>query len=109
MNVLMGDLVCLLDATDGNAGFPAFLVHDCPREADMSESLYQRYLKVFYELDIASGDADPAFQYIVTTTSVPPPELQKSPYLRLELSSETENELLFKRHLSLQKELQWAE
>lgn len=109
MNVLMGDLVCLLDATYGNAGFPAFLVHDCPREADMSESLYQRYLKVFYELDIASGDADPAFQYIVTTTSVPPPELQKSPYLRLELSSETENELLFKRHLSLQKELQWAE
>lgn len=104
LDVLMGDLVCLLDATLHDSAFPAFLVHDCPREADMSQWLYERYLQLFLELDAAAG-TEPPFQYIITTTSEPPSGLQTEPYLRLELSPKTEDHLLFRRYLTVQKDL----
>jgi len=41
LEVLLGDMVCLLDAATSEASsHPGFMVHDCPREADMSERLY---------------------------------------------------------------------
>lgn len=102
LEVLLGDVTCLLDsATSAGSNHPGFLVHDCPREADMSAALYKNLLMMVLEADVqlSSNDGVP-FQYIVTTTSAPPPELCEAPYLALELQPGSEEHLLFKRHLS---------
>jgi len=101
LEVLLGDLTCLLDAaTSNDSNHPGFLVHDCPREADMSALLYRNFLVTVLEADnqLSSLGGVP-FQYIVTTTSAPPPELGQEPYLVLELQPGKESELLFKRRL----------
>ena len=101
LEVLLGDIVCLVDAASTSASsHPGFLVHDCPREADMSERLYQPFLTMTAELEeqLASNGAAP-FQYIVTTTSAPPLQLQSAPALVLELRPGSDEGLLFKRRL----------
>ena len=101
LEVLLGDIVCLLDgATSTDNNHPGFLVHDCPREADMSAVLYKNFLLMILEADMqfaASGNVP--FQYIVTTTSAPPTELSEAPYLALELQPGSDEHLLFRRPL----------
>lgn len=102
LEVLLGDLVCLLDsATSEGSHHPGFLVHDCPREADMSGHLYRDFFLTAAEAakQWAQGDEAP-FQFIVTTTSAPPDELQKAPTMVLELQPGDEGALLFKRELA---------
>jgi hypothetical protein len=104
LEVLLGDVTCLLDAaTSIESNHPGFLVHDCPREADMSALLYKNFLKMVLDADtqLASADGIP-FQYIVTTTSAPPVELTIHPYLILELQPGQEAALLFKRKLKVE-------
>lgn len=46
LEVLLGDIVCLVDAiTSKENSHPGFVIHDCPREADMGAHLYQDFLK----------------------------------------------------------------
>lgn len=102
LEVLLGDMTCLLDAaTSTGNNHPGFLVHDCPREADMSAVLYKNFLLMAMEADqqLSRGAGAP-FQYIVTTTSPPPPELCVAPYLALELQPGDDEHLLFKRQLT---------
>ncbi len=101
LEVLLGDVVCLVDAASSStSSHPGFLVHDCPREADMSERLYQPFLATMAELEEQlTGDASVPFQYIVTTTSAPPLQLQKEPMLVLELRPGSDEHLLFRRRL----------
>ncbi|MCA8318177.1 hypothetical protein LGN43_28290 [Burkholderia multivorans] len=101
LEVLLGDIVCLLDsATSEVSSHPGFLVHDCPREADMSERLYREFFLVASEAAAQLGkDGAVPFQFIVTTTSPPPQEVQGSQYVVLELEPGTEEKLLFKREL----------
>lgn len=104
LEVLLGDLTCLLDAaTSNDSNHPGFLVHDCPREADMSALLYRNFLVAAMEADnqLSSHGGVP-FQYIVTTTSAPPPELSQKPYLVLELQPGRAEALLFKRKLEIE-------
>lgn len=104
LEVLIGDLVCLLDAAVTRENHhPCFLVHDCPREADMSEHLYREYLLAAAEAAdaLARDDAVP-FQYIVTTTSAPPASVQDRKHIALELSPGSGDGLLFKRRLQPQ-------
>lgn len=101
LEVLLGDIVCLLDSATSEANsHPSFLVHDCPREADLSENLYRSFFLTASEaaMQLAKGDRVP-FQFIVTTTSAPPAELQAPPYVVLELEPGDEEKLLFKREL----------
>lgn len=103
LEVLLGDVTCLLDtATSTGSNHPGFLVHDCPREADMSAVLYKNLLMMVLEADeqLSSGGGVP-FQYIVTTTSAPPPALCEAPYLALELQPGNDDHLLFKRQLAI--------
>lgn len=103
LEVLLGDIVCLLDsATSEASNYPGFLVHDCPREADMSERLYREFFLVASEAaqQFGQGGAVP-FQFIVTTTSPPPEELRGEPNTVLELEPGREEGLLFKRELVL--------
>lgn len=66
----------------------------------MSERLYQPFLAMTAELEeqLTSNGATP-FQYIVTTTSAPPLQLQSEPALVLELRPGSDEGLLFKRRL----------
>lgn len=102
LEVLLGDITCLLDAaTSNDSNHPGFLVHDCPREADMSSVLYKNFLMMVLEADEQlSCNGSAPFQYIVTTTSAPPSELCKAPYLKLELQPGNDDHLLFKRRLT---------
>lgn len=102
LEVLLGDIVCLLDSTVSEASsHPGFLVHDCPREADMSERLYREFLLVAAEAAEQLGnDGAVPFQFIVTTTSPPPEELMVEPHVILELAPGADEALLFRRQLA---------
>lgn len=102
MEVLLGDIVCLLDSiTSTDNLHPAFLIHDCPREADMSAHLYQDFLEVLLEIESYAGQTGMApFQYVLTTTSPPPKEMQQEPHLRLVLRPGNDENQLFKKQLS---------
>lgn len=101
LEVLLGDIVCLLDSAVSEASnHPGFLVHDCPREADMSERLYREFFLAAAEAAEQLGnDGGVPFQFIVTTTSAPPEELGGSPHVVLELAPGAEESLLFRRQL----------
>lgn len=101
LEVLLGDVASLLDAATSTSSLhPGFVVHDCPREADMSERLYREFLLMMAEAEQQLGrDGSVPFQYIVTTTSPPPEQLRASPFLILELRPGAEDGLLFKRRL----------
>lgn len=101
LEVLLGDVVCLIDsATSDESRHPGFLVHDCPREADMSELLYREFFMAAVEAaEQLTGTNGTPFQFIVTTTSAPPPELQSDDYVVLELEPGVDDKLLFKREL----------
>lgn len=101
LEVLLGDITTLLDSALSDASLhPGVILHDCPREADMSERLYREFLLLVGEAEaqLRMGDAAP-FQYVVTTTSPPPESLSKEPYLVLELRPGKEEDSLFKRRL----------
>ena len=101
LEVLLGDIVCLLDSATSDASHhPGFLVHDCPREADMSELLYREFFLAAAEAADQLGEGGMApFQFIVTTTSAPPPELQGGRVVVLELEPGVEEKMLFRREL----------
>lgn len=102
LEVLLGDIVCLLDSAVSEASnHPGFLVHDCPREADMSELLYRAFFLAAAEAaeQLGEGGMTP-FQFIVTTTSAPPDELVGAPHIVLELVPGSDEALLFRRQLA---------
>lgn len=102
LEVLLGDIVCLLDSAVSEASnHPGFLIHDCPREADMSERLYREFFLAAAEAAEQLGkDGVAPFQFIVTTTSAPPESLNGAPYVVLELAPGADQSLLFKRQLA---------
>ncbi|WP_046060514.1 hypothetical protein [Paracidovorax citrulli] len=102
LEVLLGDIVCLLDSVVSEASnHPGFLVHDCPREADMSELLYREFFLAAAEAAEQLSERGIApFQFIVTTTSAPPEELGGTPHVVLELAPGADEALLFKRQLA---------
>lgn len=99
LEILLGDFACALDADNGTTSFPAFLIHDCPREADLSTSLYGDYLHLL----VAHEASAPCWQAIVTTTTPPPESLRKHPYLALELNPTNESDLLLRTRFGLRE------
>lgn len=97
MEVLLGDLVCLLDSAGANSAFPGLVIHDCPREADMSAGLYEKYLLLVERIQYVCFNKNVPYQYIVTTTTPPPHDLIKGECLRLVLDPSKDDELLFRQ------------
>ena len=91
------DLAAMLMSIEGHSMLPAFLVHDSPREADLGEAIYHRLFRLVRSLE-PLGD-DPPFQYIITTTSRPPDELNAMPFLVAELQGSQAEERLLRRNL----------
>lgn len=97
LEVLLGDVACMLDSARPESALPGLFIHDCPREADMSAGLYENFLRLIGQLQKTqyAGHAPP-FQYVVTTTTPPPFELQ-SDAVCLTLDPSTDDGLLFGR------------
>ncbi|MBA4191194.1 MAG: hypothetical protein C0467_24705 [Planctomycetaceae bacterium] len=92
--VLAFDLGCLAATIIGVGSLPGFWLHDSPRDADIEPVLYDRLFQFAHELEQAYGDRQPAFQYIVTTTTPPPAELGQWPFARLTLDARDDAGLL---------------
>lgn len=99
--ILLGDLTCLADSASASSHHPGFMVHDCPREADMDAELYRSYMSLAAHLaeDLGNGQGTAPFQYIITTTTEPPNELQNDRHVRLELVPGSDAGLLLRRRL----------
>lgn len=97
LKIIAFDLAALSMAIEGRTASPPFLIHDSPREADLGLSIYHILLRLAQRLE-GFGD-QPLFQYIVTTTTRPPDELAKSPWLRLALRGSPSAERLLRQDL----------
>lgn len=93
LKIVAFDLAALHMAVEEKADLPAFLIHDSPREADLDGQLYTALFKLVNQWEEAAGT--PCFQYILTTTTAPPPELQNDFYVRLRMSSTPAAQRLF--------------
>lgn len=100
VKVLAFDLAAILASIEGHGAFPRFLVHDGPREADMAPDVYERIFLLAQEIE-KCFEGEPAFQYIVTTTTTPPEKFieRDAPWLRLQLSGLAAQERLLRQDL----------
>lgn len=97
LEVLLGDVACMLDSPRSESALPGLFIHDCPREADMSTGLYENFLLLIAGLQNQKfPDNEIPFQYIVTTTTPPPHSLQESSVC-LSLDPSSDEGLLFGR------------
>jgi hypothetical protein len=82
IKLLAFDLACMLFSVEGKGGHPRFLIHDSPREADMSRDIYHRFFLYMRQMEERFGpNTLPNYQYIVTTTEQPPEAMCDSPWL----------------------------
>lgn len=90
------DVAVLLLSAEQRTSLPAFWIHDSPREADLGASIYSRFLRRMASFEqLASRQ----FQYIVTTTTAPPNDLQSRDYVRLQISAAHPEKRLLKTNL----------
>lgn len=100
LEVLLGDIACMLDSPRTEGALPGLFIHDCPREADMSTGLYENFLSLIDSLQQEQyPDGQLPFQYIVTTTTPPPADLQGEA-VRLTLDPSSDEGLLFRRRFT---------
>lgn len=97
LKIVAFDLAALHMAVEEKADLPAFLVHDSPREADLDGQLYARLFSLVHQWEEEAKA--PCFQYIVTTTTAPPRELQGENYVRLAMTSTPAEERPFRMDL----------
>lgn len=83
--LLAFDLAALVCSIKGIGHHPRFLLHDGPREADLSPDVYERLFLLAGVLEEATAP-EPAFQYFITTTTAPPEDMRGKPWVVLELS-----------------------
>ena len=94
LKIVAFDLAALHMAIEEKADLPPLLIHDSPREADLDGQLYARLFSLVHQWE-EEAEA-PCFQYIVTTTTAPPSELQGDNYVKLRMSSTPAEERLFR-------------
>lgn len=100
--VLLADISGLIyNANNEKSKLPGFLLHDSPREADLGKRIYWSFLRFAASLQSGFTSLEQCpFQYILTTTTEPPKELQTADWIKLQLSASNAAELLFKRSLA---------
>lgn len=82
VRLLAFDLTAMTSSIIGSGHHPRFLMHDSPREADLSQGIYQSIFFFAQRLVKEAGGADNAsFQYIITTTEPPPGSQQTTDWL----------------------------
>lgn len=94
LKVVAFDLAVLAMSLERSLFFPGVLIHDSPREADLSETVYRRLFEFAAKLE-ACGST-PLFQYVLTTTTAPPDSFQHAPWLCLKVMGAPAKERLLK-------------
>lgn len=94
LKVVAFDLAVLAMSLENSLHFPGLLIHDSPREADLSGEIYKR-LFLFAE-KMQKCTSAPLFQYILTTTTAPPISFQSPPWLCLQVNGAPAEERLLK-------------
>ncbi|MBF0140172.1 MAG: hypothetical protein HQL74_07825 [Magnetococcales bacterium] len=97
LSIALGDISSLLFALWQDTPLPGFLIHDSPRDADMAEGLYHNFLLFINWLQEGfCSDKIIPYQYIITTTTPPPLQLQSDSWVKLHLNSDDPEGTLFK-------------
>lgn len=106
LSVLLADLCSLVYSTVSEAAhFPGFLLHDSPREADLSIGIYRSFIRFIAGLQDHFGSSDSCpFQYIMTTTTPPPDELNSDQFIKLRLNASRTEELLFRSNIATSRQ-----
>lgn len=100
VKIIAFDIAAMLCSVEGAGFHPRFLIHDGPREADMSAEIYQKFFLFVREMEMAFKDGQmPNFQYIITTTEPPPEQLCAKPWLIETLDASDASKRLFKANL----------
>lgn len=101
IKVIAFDLAAMVLSIEGVGFHPRFLIHDGPREADMSRVIYERFFLYCRKLEECFPAPDaPNFQYIITTTTAPPKSMREgSDWLRLRLNTAVTEERLLREDL----------
>lgn len=101
LSVLLADMACLVyNSVSNRAGLPGLLLHDSPREADLSRRIYLSYLRFVGTLESHFYEPDSCpFQYIVTTTTAPPKEFRQT-HVRAHLNAADSDGLLLRRNIA---------
>lgn len=79
LKILLFDLAALFASARDAENHPGFLMHDSPREADLTAAIYRRIFDAAKAEE--SADGPKPFQYIITTTEPPPEDLRREPWL----------------------------
>lgn len=103
LSVLLTDIASLVYTTvSSNAHLPGFLLHDSPREADLGIRIYRSFIRFIASLQAHFGEPDNCpFQYILTTTTAPPSELQNERFVKLKLNAIEPSGLLLLRNIGV--------
>ncbi|MDO9530031.1 MAG: hypothetical protein Q7J27_12865 [Syntrophales bacterium] len=100
LSILLVDMSAIILGICGKGFHPRFLIHDSPREADLGVRVYHSFLWFAANLHSRCGGSDQApFQYIVTTTTAPPPELQTDEFVKVRLDAHNDAGLLFRKNI----------
>ncbi|MFG0261513.1 MAG: hypothetical protein ACF788_03905 [Novipirellula sp. JB048] len=82
VRIIALDIASVLASVDGTSNHPRFLIHDGPRDSDLTANLYQRIFMLARAIEGERKNGhEPPFQYIITTTEPPPANMQKNPWL----------------------------
>lgn len=100
--VLLADISCLLyNSLADTACLPGFFLHDSPREADLGKRLYYSFIRFVAAIQSHIGSPEHCpFQYVLTTTTAPPEELQTPDFVKLQLNAAETDELLFRMNFA---------
>lgn len=115
LSVLLADFSCMVfGSISASVHLPGFLLHDSPREADLGLRLYKNFIRLAAASAGHFGDVSQCpFQYVLTTTTPPPKELQGKEFVKLRLNASSVDELLLRRNISipvpLQEGLNWKD
>ncbi len=103
LSVLLADISCLVfGSVSDSVHLPGFLLHDSPREADLSLRLYRNVIRLTASLATHFQNIDQCpFQYVLTTTTSPPIELQGPEFVKLKLNAASVAELFLRRNISI--------
>jgi hypothetical protein len=100
LSILLADICCqIYNSVSENACLPGFLMHDSPREADLGLHIYGSFIQFVASISKHFNNIDCPFQYILTTTTPPPKELQGNDMVKLNLNAAITNDLLLRRNI----------
>lgn len=85
MNLWAFDLAALVRSIEAPVFLPGHLIHDSPRQEDLPDEQYWRLFRLAHILE-QKCDVQPLFQYIITTSTPPPPELRGTDHVKVHLA-----------------------